>query len=301
LARAALPGPSLDAAERRVLGWMGLGSDSLARLSTLAASPQPTLLHGERGTGKERVARMLHRLARRSGAFVERRPGARVELEGAPGTLFLPNAHEHTDMRDVVRHAVELGWAVAAATRSPEPVEGLSWARLTLAPLRERPDDLRALAGHALEAQCRRLGMGRRTFDRAAWALMFAHRWPGNAHELDDFVLAAIEACPGPVIRGARMPEALRALLAPRSTTGEALESFEEMARTRLTPVVRDYVAGPGPTLHDIVVDAAERALFALAMARTGGNRKQAALLLGVSRNTLQWRLERLGISATRG
>jgi DNA-binding protein Fis len=299
--RAALPGAALDPVERRALAWIGIGADPLARLTGLAATRSPVLVQGERGTGKERIARLVHRLARRAGAFVERRPGARWEPEGAPGTLYLSAAHEHADVRDVVARAAAHGWSVIAGTRTPDAALAVSWVRLAVVPLRERPDDLRALATAALDTHARRLGLPRRSFDRAAWALIFAHRWPGNARELEDFVIAALAASDGPVIRGAALPPEVQVLLQPRTGTADQVESFEEMARARLAPVVRAYDPGPGVSLRDIVVDAAERALFALALARTGGNRKQAAALLGVARNTLQTRVERLGITATRG
>jgi len=48
-------------------------------------------------------------------------------------------------------------------------------------------------------------------------------------------------------------------------------------------------------------VDATERALIQLALARTEGNRKAAASLLGISRNTLHERIGRLGIDAAGG
>ena len=64
--------------------------------------------------------------------------------------------------------------------------------------------------------------------------------------------------------------------------------------------MVQSFAPGPGPTLHDLVVGAAERALISLALARTGGNRKAAATLLGLSRNTLADRIHTLNISVSR-
>ena len=55
------------------------------------------------------------------------------------------------------------------------------------------------------------------------------------------------------------------------------------MARVRLLPVVRTFTPGPGEGLHALVVRSAERALIQLVLARTQGNRKAAATLLGVA------------------
>jgi DNA-binding protein Fis len=62
--------------------------------------------------------------------------------------------------------------------------------------------------------------------------------------------------------------------------------------------VVRAWSPGPEDTLHALVIRSAERALFQLVLARTQGNRKAAATLLGVARNTLQQRIETLGLGS---
>ena len=54
--------------------------------------------------------------------------------------------------------------------------------------------------------------------------------------------------------------------------------------------------AGGEPQDEDLNLERAERRLVDAAMARTGGNVSQAARLLGVSRDTLRYRLERMGL-----
>ena len=60
--------PLIDADERKELRLMGLGPDALDLLQSAARSPQPVALEGERGTGKRRLARLLHALSGRPGA-----------------------------------------------------------------------------------------------------------------------------------------------------------------------------------------------------------------------------------------
>jgi DNA-binding NtrC family response regulator len=302
LARQAAGGAALDADERRMVALQGLGEQAMERLVRLAASELPVLLHGERGTGKERVARVLHRLGGAAGPLVVLRPDE-AWTPGAPaGSVYLESVHRRPeDLRALIANARTHGWRVLAGTRLPEAVPGIKWERVLLPPLRDRPDDLRRLALHWLDLHARRMGLPRRAFDRGMWALLAAHRWPGNHRELEMFVLQVLNRVDAATVRAAELPDDLRTLLSPAAEAEREAESFEDMARLRLAPVVRAYTPGGGESLHDLVIGSAERALIQLVLARTQGNRKQAAALLGVARNTLQARMVALGISVAGG
>ncbi|MDP2314464.1 MAG: helix-turn-helix domain-containing protein [Pseudomonadota bacterium] len=302
LARQHVGTRGVDGTDRRLLRMQGLGPSPLERLVLLAGSPLPALILGERGTGKERVARVLHQIAGLPGPFVVHTQGKPWRPEGPPGTLYLESAPRHADLRAVIAAAREAGWRVIGGSRlDTGDVAGaaaVKWARVVLPPLRERPDDLRNLATWYLDHHSRRMGLPKRSFDRGLWALLHAHRWPGNHRELEMFVVQALSRVDAPLLRGATLPDELRALLLPQAEAEREAESFEEMARVRLLPVVRAYAPGGEDTLHALVVRSAERALFQLVLARTQGNRKAAAALLGVARNTLQQRIEALGLGS---
>jgi len=298
LARQHVGAAGLGPTERRLLRMQGLGSSPLDRLALLAGSSLPTLVHGERGTGKEHVARALHRLAGLPGPFSVLAPADAWRPEGPQGTVYLDSAHRRDDLRAVVAAAREAGWRVIGGTRLDEAVPGIKWDRLLLPPLRERPDDLRNLATWYLDHHTRRMGLPKRTLDRGLWALLHAHRWPGNHRELEMFVVQLLGRVDEPLLRGATLPDELRALLLPTAEAEREAEGFEEMARVRLVPVVRAWSPGSEDTLHALVIRSAERALFQLVLARTQGNRKAAATLLGVARNTLQQRIEALGLGS---
>lgn len=292
---------ALSLAERRFLALQGLGPAPVPRLVQLAASALPVLVSGERGTGKERVARVLHRLAGLPGPFRGIPATERWAPEGPPGTIYLESAHRREDLRAVMDAARAAGWRVVGGTRLAEDPPGIKWERLPIRPLRERPDDIRGLGTWWIDEHCRRMGLPRRSFDRGLWALLQAHRWPGNQRELEMFVVEALGRVDQPVIRGATLPEELRALLLPTAEIDRDAEGFEEAARLRLLPVVRAYAPGGDVTLHELVVGSAERVLIQLVLARTQGNRKAAAALLGLARNTLQARIEALGLGTIKG
>jgi transcriptional regulator of acetoin/glycerol metabolism len=298
LAHRLLERRGLSAEERRVLTWQGLGRQPLERLAPIAMSMLPTLIQGERGTGKERIAGVLHRLSGLPGPMLTLTPEGRPELGPEPGTLYAESLHRAPDIKDLVARAAEAGWRFIGGSRREDVPGGVKWERLSLAPLRERPDDLRALATHYLDVHSRRMGLPKRSFDRGMWALLHGHRWPGNHRELEMFVVQVLGRVDASIIRGSALPEEVRAALLPASEAEQEAESFEEMARIRLQPVVKAWARGGDTSLHELVVGSAERALIQLVLARTQGNRKAAAELLGLSRNTLNQRIEGLGIGS---
>lgn len=275
----------------------GLGPNAGLLVSKAAGSSAALLVEGPRGTGKELVARLVHNLGGRGGPFLSVLPGASWRPEGPPGTVYFESAHLVTDLAIRVREAEAAGWRAMAGTRAPLELGGVTLLRLS--PLRERPEAVVPLVHHFIELHTRRLGLPRRRFDRSLLALLQAWIWPQNERELDRFVHDVLLAVDEPAIRAASLPEELRARLNPAaSAPGADLEGFEEVVAARLAPVVQGWHAGRGTDLHGMVVDATERALLRLVLARTQGNRKAASRLLGVARNTLQSRLERLGVSA---
>jgi len=300
-ARRVLGPGGFSAEERREIALWGLGEAPLATLTALTASPAPLWIVGEPGTGKERVARLLHRLSTPQAPFVVLAPGLGWEGAAGPGTLYLEAANrlDPTQVRQIVA-STQGRWRVVGGSRDLGAPPGLDWQRLAIVPLRERPNDLVALTQLYLDRHTDRTGRGRRRFDRSFAAMLHGWRWPNNQRELEQFVVQVIARMPGAVLRARDVPEDLRALLqASASTVTRATVGFEELAEQQLRPVVAAYAAGVGPTLHELVVGSAERALIHLVLDRTGGNRKRAAQLLGLARNTLAARIRDLGIAAS--
>lgn len=300
LARRMLGPAGLGPEERRQLRWLGLGADPLPVVARLAAVDLPLLFLGEPGTGKERVARAVHRFERPGAPFVTVPAGGRWERREGVGTVYLESlrGRDPRELRAFARELGAAGWRLMAGSRGGEAPPGVTWHVVPLPPLRERPGELVELARHYLDEHSRRLGLGRRAFDKAFVAELQSWRWPQNHRELEGFVVAALTTLPGPTLRGADLPDALRGRLRPaEDDPRSAVGGFEELAEQRLRPVVASYTPGGTQTLHDLVVGSVEKVLITLALARTGGNRKAAAALLGVARNTLQARIEALGIA----
>ena len=291
--------PVLSEWERSLLDRFGLGGDPVPLLRRLAASPHPVRIQGERGLGKESVARWIHRLRDPSGPFVILRPRDEALLEQRPGTLYLENLDQHppADVLTAMTRAGEQGWRLLAGSRrDPEPErEGLGWTHLSIRPLRERPRDLRPLARLYLDRYTAKLGLPRRRISARLWALMERYPWPSNHRELETFVVQAVTSARGATLSPSGLPPRVLAMLDPTARLIEQTAAFERVVEERLRPVVTRYEPGDdAPRLHRLVLDATERALVRLALTRTGGNQKAAAELLGVARNTLRARIDRL-------
>jgi DNA-binding protein Fis len=289
-------GGAAEELQRRLV-HSGLGPGAPVIMARAAAVRTTLVLSGPRGTGKELHARLLHRMANLAAPFVSLAPSQAWSPGEIRGTLYVEAGHLRADLPELVGLAVDAGWRVIVGSRTP--VEVPMATTLSLSPLRERPDAIVPLARHFAEVHVRGLGLPRRRYDRRLLALMQAWSWPQNDRELDRFVQQVVASSVDPVLRLESLSPELRARLDPAEAAPTlSLEGFEDLVSERLAAVVRGWHAGGATDLHELVIDTAERALLRLVLARTKGNRKAAAQLLGLARNTLQAHLLRLGVSA---
>ncbi len=304
-----LAGPAVPRDELRLLKLLGVGPKPLSALAKLARSPAPVCIIGERGTNKLTVARAIHRLGGGGSFITLKTPGSRSTLEGDAerveddliadrGTLYLP-LHDGWPLDrvlEVCSEAQAQGWRVIAGTRQPLPQGVGEWALLRLRPLRERPDELHKLTLYYVDRHRKALGLPRRRLGKATWALVHSHRWPRNARELETFVVSMISAVDRSLVLPRHLPAEVRRMVDPSADAAAigAAEVFEDLVETPIRRVVDLYEPGGDLTLQRLVLDGAERPLLRAVLARTGGNRKAAAVLLGVSRNTLKAHERRL-------
>jgi DNA-binding NtrC family response regulator/tetratricopeptide (TPR) repeat protein len=308
--------------------------DRIARLVARASDVRrlpPVLIQGETGSGKGLVARALHGAGPRSGgpfvdvncaaipetlleaemfgfergAFTDARQAKRGLFQAAHrGTLFLdeigllPQGLQAKLLTVLEERAVRrLGatqsepvdvWIVAAtnldlhaATRAGRFREDLyhRLAVLTLAlpPLRERRGDISLLAEHFLARACTDYGLPAKTLAPNARAALVAYRWPGNVREL----MNTMERV---------------ALLAEASVVTADLLGLSDQEPSPGAGGTAPQASAP-PTLA-AVVDSAERTHLQGALEATGWNVTHAAARLGISRNTIRYRIEKHGLRA---
>lgn len=143
-------------------------------------------------------------------------------------------------------------------------------------PLRDRLDDVPALAAHFLEQAARRLGRNITLSERALGILQL-YSWPGNVRELENLIERMAILDRDGVIESDDVPPTLG------SETGDTV------ART-LWDLTENGVDLPTS------VARFERALIGTAMRRSSNNKSKAAVLLGIGRTTLIDKLRKLGM-----
>jgi len=272
----------------------------VSQVRAAAASNAPIWIQGEAGTGRETVARVIHHTGRhREQAFValDCRGLQPYLIEGIlfgkgglatsrrVGTLFLklPEALTRDLQQRIVRwsdakagprlisasHSTA-ATAVAAGSLLADFDERLSAIALQLPPLRDRLDDLPRLVPSIVK----NLHPGVGEPDASIYPVLHAHTWPGNIRELTTVLAQAIEAAAGAPIHAEHLPRYVR--------------ERHLIASDPRPPVKAVHL--------DAVLEAVERRLIQLALAKANGNQTEAAASLGIFRTRLGRRIEALGL-----
>jgi two-component system response regulator HydG len=294
----------------------------------LAPHARTALVSGETGTGKELVARALHKLGPRRdrrfvafncsavvetlfeselfghtrGAFtgaVEAKAGLFEMADG--GTLFLDEIGElplqvqakllrvmeygevqrvgasegkRVDVRAIAATNRLLVEEVAAGRFRQDLYYRLNVVEITLAPLRERRDDIPYLTAAFLKEFAKRFEKPLTGLSPGAERLLHDAPWPGNIRELRNVLERACMLSEGRILSE-------REVLA-------ALGGGQRLAPSAARPAPAEVAATQEPEL--------DRRQIEQVLQQVGGNRSAAARLLGVSRRALYRRLDTFGL-----
>ena len=187
------------------------------------------------------------------------------------------------DFRLIAATNVELKAAVEAGHFRADLYYRLSVAEVSLRPLRERPGDIPELVAHFLRIYGERLGYREVSLDPSALARLRGYGWPGNIRELENVIHHTLLVCSGNLIRGEDIRLADRPQLGAESPAGPA---------EKLHQVFADLLTREAPDLYGF----SERILIETSYQYCKGNQVRTAAALGISRNVLRERLQRLDI-----
>jgi DNA-binding NtrC family response regulator len=179
------------------------------------------------------------------------------------------------DVRVIVATHKDLAGMVERGTFRSDLYFRLNVVRIELPPLRDRPEDVSALAACFIARFNEQLGRSVRGISDGGLDALEAHHWPGNVRELRNVIERAFILFP----------------------------SMEELQLGHLPAAVRPPGAiapGAAQLPADLGLPEAERWLLADAMRRANGNQVRAARLLGISRPTLRYRLRKHGLGCAR-
>jgi DNA-binding NtrC family response regulator len=178
-----------------------------------------------------------------------------------------------TDARIIAATNRELAERVRSGLFREDLLFRLDVIRIELPPLRERREDIAALAHRFLRDFAGQRARPLRGFSEGALRKLAAHPWPGNVRELRNVIERAALMAEGPRIRADDLA------LARQPARGEAGE------------------AAPRLPAGGVDLRAVEQSLVREALERTGFVQKDAARLLGVSRRKLNYMVRKLGIT----
>ncbi len=308
--------------------------DIMRLVERVAPSKASVLIQGESGTGKEVVAQAIHRMSPRgkkgfvpincaaipdtlmetelfgyeAGAFTDARRQKRGLIEMADGgTLFLDEISTlklelqakllrifetesvrrvggmkdiHVDLRVIAATNRDLREAIQEKAFREDLYYRLSVVVIDIPPLRERIEDIDRFVA-AFIAQFNLIRATNLTGISAdALRLMRQYEWPGNVRELRNVIERAMILCSGDVIKVADLPAEIVSM-----EPGIAFASN----------VVAIPPVSSGVDMKATVAGI-EKRMIKEALAQTQGNKSQAARLLGISRDVLNYSIQKYGL-----
>lgn len=309
-----------------ILGFDCPGMGNTEAVSAMAETDVPIILIGERGTGKELLARAIHLAGRRAmGPFEvvnarrvsgeeqgntlfgdEDNPGAIEKAKGGAllihgvGEIPMPMQErllgiindERSNVRFMFTTRIDLHGAALRGEFSPDLWVMLDANSFNVPALRERPEAIPILARRLLDQYCERLSSPARNLHSTARDLLVSHSWPGNLLELEKVIILGAARASGPLL----VADDLLEIQPLRDSALLDQLSLEEILAHKLRPLVSTVDEIIEADLHDLVVSRVEKPLLRMVMEKVGGNQIKAARALGLHRNTLRKKLQQLGI-----
>jgi transcriptional regulator with PAS, ATPase and Fis domain len=338
--------PPLDTPLPDIVGGSPAMRDVYRRTRLVAPTRASVLIVGETGTGKELIARSIHRLSPRAdGPYVRVNCGALSEslleselfghVKGAftgaidnktgrfeaahGGTIFLDEIssmsaklqvkllrvlQEHEFERVGESRTIRVDTRVVAATNQllEDEIEAgrfrddlyyrLNVVPVYLPPLRQRLDDIPALARHFLGRYSEENRRDAPELTSDVLEVLMAHDWPGNVRELENYIERAVVLSTGraitpDMVRPLSRTELDRVGMRRPSSGGDLPSLIQQLVQTAL----RTIPAESGD-LSKRVIEGVERELIEQVLAQCNDVHVKAAERLGINRNTLHKKVE---------
>ena len=161
---------------------------------------------------------------------------------------------------------------------------------INLPPLRKRKEDIKELVRHFLNKYSAEFGTEKKVLSLEAEQLLISHSWPGNVRELENTIKRLLVLTPDSIISGEETKEAID------SQTGYGETETTERKTEELVRMMVENSDLSLQNIHEQVIGKVEKQLIKTILAKTDGNMKQAAAILGINRNTLSKKINDLEI-----
>ncbi|MBO5573855.1 MAG: sigma 54-interacting transcriptional regulator [Clostridium sp.] len=307
--------------------------DLLKKCRQAARSDSSVMLYGETGTGKELFAQSIHNASSRAdgpflaincaaipenllegmlfgtekGAFTGAETHSGLFEQAGGGTLLLDELNSmNINLQAKLLRVLQEGTMrrVGGSTLIPVDVRVISnlnilpqkaieehklrqdlfyrlgVVNLTIPPLRDRKEDIPLLVKHFISRNNAKLSRNVRGLSQETWDILSRYEWPGNVRELEHVIEHAVNVLP----------------------EGESLVTWEYLPQ-ELLEAVREKSADRSSTFYTVQMDSiqntvkdVERSAVVRVLKENGGNVSRSARALGISRQSLQYRMRKYSI-----
>ncbi|GJQ24472.1 hypothetical protein BIY37_04270 [Candidatus Brocadia sapporoensis] len=310
--------------------------EALRLVGEVSKTDSTVLITGESGTGKELIARAIHYNSNRAcgplivlncaaipenlleselfgyerGAFTsaEKTKKGRFEL-AAGGTFFMDEISEMSmavqakvlrvietkelerlggtetlkvDVRIICATNKNLVDLVKSEKFREDLYYRISVFPITLTPLRERREDIIPLCKHFLKRFSTKMGKAPISLSKEMEKLFMMHKWEGNIRELQNVIERAVILCKGNLITSEHL------------LTSIVKDSYSiEKSKPQTTDKMVSFNLPP----NGLSLDALEKELVTQALEKSKNNKTKAAKLLGLTRGTFRYRLQKYGLT----
>jgi two-component system nitrogen regulation response regulator GlnG len=352
--------------ETEILGHAPAMQEVFRAIGRLSHSSVTVLITGESGSGKELVARALHKHSPRGnqafialntaaipkdlleselfgherGAFTGAQAARRGRFEQAEGgTLFLDEIGDmpfdlQTRLLRVLsdghfyrvggHHPMKANVRLIAAThqhleeRVKEGVfredlfHRLNVIRLRVPSLRERREDIPLLAKHFLIHSAKQLGVDAKRLSESALAFISDVEFPGNVRQLENLcnwitVMAPAQIVEIPDLPNELVPNLSRTVELNANTAGISVQASGSVAagaeyawHASLEHTTEQLLANGTADIMDVLGKEFETVLIKAALRHTHGRKNDAAVRLGIGRNTISRKIQELSIEGVK-
>ncbi len=206
------------------------------------------------------------------------------------------NDDVRVDARIVAATNRDLAAAVAKGTFREDLFYRLNVILITTPPLRERKGDVGLLARSFLKRFTEKFSRELDGFESDALAAIENYPWPGNVRELENVIERAVTLESGVRVSLSALPDAVaRAGVISSQKPAASGQSSASSSRVVLEVAAPDFAGGP--VSLDSVLGEIERMYLMKAIEHSGGVKKKAAELLGITFRSIRYRLSKLGMA----
>lgn len=164
---------------------------------------------------------------------------------------------------------------------------------INLPPLRKRKDDIKTLITHFTNKYCRELSLDNKYFSEEAEKTLVDHSWPGNVRELENVIKRVLVLSPDKIISKGMLVGELKFNQTDRDKQG--LNKVDQTIKDQINLLLGE-MNEDSKDVYSRIINRFEKHLIEILLDRANGNKKKAAEILGINRNTLSKKIKELEI-----